>query len=109
MKYVFDLDNTLCKTNDSDYINSKPLLDRIKIVNKLYDDGNIITIFTARGMGSTDNNQIKAIKKYYSLTEKQLNDWGIKYHNLILGKPSGDYYIDDKGINDNEFFKRNSS
>jgi hypothetical protein len=59
-------------------------------------------------MGSTDNNQIKAIKKYYSLTEAQLKLWNVKYHNLILGKPSGDYYIDDKGINDNEFFKRNT-
>lgn len=109
MKYVFDLDNTLCETKDSDYINSKPFVDRIEIVNKLYDDGNTITIYTARGMGSTDNNQIKAIKKYYSLTETQLKLWNVKYHNLILGKPSGDYYIDDKGINDNEFFKRNTS
>jgi phosphoglycolate phosphatase-like HAD superfamily hydrolase len=108
MTYVFDLDNTLCETKSSDYANSKPLLDRIEIVNKLYDDGNTVTIYTARGMGSTDNNQIKAIKKYYSLTESQLKLWGVKYHNLILGKPSGDCYIDDKGINDNEFFKRNT-
>jgi site-specific DNA-adenine methylase len=27
------------------------------------------------------------------------------YHELFLGKPSGDYYIDDKGINSDEFFK----
>ncbi len=108
MKYVFDLDNTLCKTENSDYENSVPLFDRIEIVNKLFDEGNIITIYTARGMGSTDNNQIKAINKYYALTQSQLSLWGIKYHNLILGKPSGDYYIDDKGINDNDFFKRNA-
>jgi len=108
MKYIFDLDNTLCITEESNYFNSIPLLDRIKIVNKLYDEGNIIIIYTARGMGSTNNNQIKAIQKYYSLTETQLKNWGIQYHDLILGKPSGDYYIDDKGINDNEFFKRNT-
>jgi hypothetical protein len=108
MKYVFDLDNTLCKTENSDYKNSVPLFDRIQIVNKLFDEGNIITIYTARGMGSTDNNQIKAINKYYTLTQSQLSSWGVKYHNLILGKPSGDYYIDDKGINDNDFFKRNT-
>ena len=105
MTYVFDLDNTLCKTNDSNYKNCIPLLDRIKIVNRLYDEGNTITIYTARGMGSTNNNQIKAIKKYYSLTEMQLLQWGVRYHDLILGKPSGDCYIDDKGINDNDFFK----
>jgi len=105
MIYVFDLDNTLCKTSDSNYKNCIPLLDRIKIVNRLYDEGNTITIYTARGMGSTNNNQIKAIKKYYSLTEMQLLQWGVRYHDLILGKPSGDCYIDDKGINDNDFFK----
>jgi capsule biosynthesis phosphatase len=108
MTYVFDLDNTLCKTESSDYKNSVPFVDRIKIVNKLYDEGHIIIIHTARGMGSTENNQIKAIKKYYSLTETQLSLWGIKYHNLILGKPSGDFYIDDKGINHNDFFERNT-
>jgi len=30
--------------------------------------------------------------------------WGCKYHQLFLGKPSGDFYIDDKGINDTDFF-----
>jgi len=105
MKYVFDLDNTLCKTEESNYFNSTPRLDRIKIVNKLYNEGNIITIYTARGMGSTNNNQIMAIQKYYSLTQSQLKNWGIQYHDLVLGKPSGDYYIDDKGIKDDDFFK----
>ena len=27
-----------------------------------------------------------------------------KYHQLILGKPSGDVYVDDKGIKDGDFF-----
>ena len=29
---------------------------------------------------------------------------GAKHHQLFLGKPSGDYYIDDKGVNDEDFF-----
>lgn len=104
MKYVFDLDNTLCETQNSNYIESIPFKDRIEKVNTLYDLGHTITIYTARGMGSTDNNQSKAIAKYYSLTESQLSLWGLKYHNLILGKPAGDFYIDDKGINDEYYF-----
>ena len=40
----------------------------------------------------------------YDLTKKQLEDWGVEYHQLFLGKPSGDYYIDDKGIRDEDFF-----
>jgi capsule biosynthesis phosphatase len=105
MTYVFDLDNTLCITNESDYLRCVPIPDRIKKVNKLYEDGNTIIIYTARGMGSSNNNQIQAINKYYSITETQLKNWNIKYTHLMLGKPAADLYIDDKGINDNEFFK----
>lgn len=107
MTYVFDLDNTLCKTTNSDYLNSEPIIERINFVNVLYTEGNRIVIYTARGMGSTDNNQHKAIQKYYSLTEKQLNTWGLKYHSLMLGKPSGDFYIDDKGVESENFFRTN--
>jgi hypothetical protein len=106
MKYVFDLDGTLCSNTDGKYKNALPFQERIKQVNNLFDQGHIITIFTARGMGSTNNNQLEAINKYYTLTEEQLKNWKIKYHNLVFGKPSADYYIDDKGINDNDFFKQ---
>jgi hypothetical protein len=105
MTYVFDLDNTLCNTIDSDYYICTPKPERIKKVNKLYNEGNTIIIFTARGMGSSNNNQIEAINKYYSITEIQLKNWGVKYSYLLFGKPAADYYIDDKGINDNGFFK----
>jgi len=41
----------------------------------------------------------------FDLTEKQLKDWGCKYHELILGKPHADFFIDDKGIQCDDFFK----
>lgn len=107
MTYVFDLDNTLCKTIGSDYSNSTPLTERIEYVNSLYNSGNTIIIHTARGMGSSKNNQIEAINRYYLLTKTQLEKWGLKHHSLILGKPSGDFYIDDKGVKDEDFFRAN--
>lgn len=107
-KYVFDLDGTICTNTDGKYNFAEPFEERIKYINYLYELGNEIIIYTARGMGSTNNNQIMAINKYFILTQEQLKKWNVKYHYLILGKPSGDYYIDDKGINDNEFFKRNT-
>ena len=55
-------------------------------------------------MGRTENNQSKAYELFYDLTVEQLNKWGVKYHDLFLGKPSGDLYIDDKGVKDVEFF-----
>jgi acid phosphatase class B len=105
--YVIDIDGTICSNGDCNsckYEGSIPKYDRIKIINQLYEEGNIIKYFTARGMGRYNDNAEKAKEKFYSLTKMQLDIWGCKYHELILGKPSADYYIDDKGVNDNEFF-----
>jgi hypothetical protein len=55
-------------------------------------------------MGRHNNNVDLAKQEFYDLTENQLKSWGCKYHSLVLGKPSGDYYIDDKGINSDDFF-----
>ena len=55
-------------------------------------------------MGRYSNDMNLAKARFQQITELQLKLWGCKYHELILGKPSGDYYVDDKGINLNEFF-----
>ena len=38
----FDLDNTICVTKNNLYKKSKPIKQAIEIVNKLYNEGNII-------------------------------------------------------------------
>ncbi len=105
--YVIDIDGTICTNGDCTsckYEGSIPIKERIEQINKLYDKGNTIKYLTARGMGRYDDDGEKAKDKFYELTKMQLDMWGCKYHELILGKPSGDYYIDDKGVNANEFF-----
>ena len=103
--YVIDVDGTICDWEPGrDYTLSQPLTERIKVINKLYDDGNTIKYFTARGMGRYAGRSDKAIESIYAITQSQLDRWGCKYHKLILGKPSADYYIDDKGIVADEFF-----
>lgn len=108
MKYVVDIDGTICDKptcrQDGDYDTSVPKEDRIAKINKLYDEGHEIIYLTARGMGRFNDNVDLAKEAFYDLTENQLKSWGCKYHKLILGKPSGDYYIDDKGINSDDFF-----
>jgi phosphatidate phosphatase PAH1 len=105
MKYVIDIDGTICTSVDSgDYYNAIPIYDRIDKINKLYDEGNYIVYLTARGMGRYNNNADLAKSKFYEITKLQLKLWGCKYHELFLGKPSGDFYIDDKGVNVNDFF-----
>jgi capsule biosynthesis phosphatase len=104
-KYVVDIDGTICTSvTNGDYSSSLPIYDRIDEINKLYDEGNYIVYLTARGMGRYDNNADLAKARFYEITELQLRLWGCKYHKLFLGKPSGDFYIDDKGINSDEFF-----
>jgi capsule biosynthesis phosphatase len=99
MRIVFDLDGTLCsQTQSGKYHESEPFVDIIKYVNKLYDDGHVIIIQSARGMGSNCGNIGKAYNQWYSMTEKQLDKWGVKYNELLLGKPYADVYIDDRAL-----------
>jgi hypothetical protein len=101
MIYIVDIDNTICLTRKDaegrwDYLNSIPYKGRIERVNELYDEGNTIIYWTARGSGSGID--------WTELTKQQLDDWGCKYHEVKLGKPSYDIWIDDKAFNDEHFF-----
>jgi len=102
--YVFDIDGTICSKTEGDYTKALPKQNRINKINKLYDQGNTIVFQTARGMGRSKNSQAYAYAAFEEMTRKQLNNWKVKFHLLFLGKPSGDYYIDDKGISDEDFF-----
>ena len=55
-------------------------------------------------MGRSGNSFVYAHEAFYELTRTQLIEWGVKFHDLFLGKPAGDIYIDDKGIKDEDFF-----
>ncbi len=99
----FDLDNTICTTDSSNYKKSKPKKKIIHFINQLYDQGFYIKIFTSRYMGRTKDKVSLSKKKDSGHTKKQLKKWGLKYHELFLGKPSYDIFIDDKSL----FFKKN--
>ncbi len=104
MTYVFDIDSTICSKTDGDYTQAQPMNDRIQKINCLYNDGHKIIFLTARGMGRSNNSVNSAYESFYDLTHSQLIEWGVKFHQLFLGKPAGDYYIDDKGVSDEDFF-----
>ena len=99
---AFDIDGVICSSKTNNYRESKPNVNAIKRINDLYKNGHKIIIFTARYMGRTNNNKDEAIKLGYSQTEDQLKSWGLKYHELIFGKPSFDLLIDDKAYNYSE-------
>lgn len=95
-----DIDDTICyRENKSklDYSEAIPYTERIKKINQLYKEGNTIVYWTARGTVTQKN--------WFHVTLKQLNDWKCKFHELRMGKPAYDLFIDDKNINSEEFFK----
>ena len=98
MIFCFDIDNTICKTKGKNYKNAKPHKDVVKIINKLYDNGHIIKIFTARFMGRNNDNIKLAYKEGYKMTFKQLKKWNLKFHKLLMGKPSFDLFVDDRAL-----------
>lgn len=94
--YCFDIDGTLCSITDAAYDQAEPFHHRIKKVNELYDAGNTIILFTARGSTTGID--------WRQVTEGQMLEWGVKYHELLLGKPFADIFIDDKAVNDADWF-----
>ncbi len=102
-KYCFDIDGVICKTIKKKYKSSKPNNKVIKLINNLHDQGHYIIIFTYRFMGRNKENVKLAKKQGYNFTNAQLRNWGLKFHKLIFGKPSYDFFIDDKSI----FFEKN--
>ena len=101
--FVFDIDDTICYTKKRNYLESKPDNEMIKKVNKLYDEGNKIILFTSRGMVSCNGNVEKAIEKNEGILRKWLEENNVKYNHLYFGKPIADFYIDDRCFTAREF------
>jgi len=101
---AFDLDDVICKRNVEGkniekYKSCVPIKEMIEIVNTCYDSGDHIVIYTARGMNVFDKDVSKIYENLYDLTVSHLRSWGVKYHELIMGKIHYDILIDDKAIN----------
>lgn len=90
MQIIIDLDGTIC-TEEKTYSRSlaKPLEGAITSINNLFEAGNIIIIYSARTWME------------FEMTTVWLKKHEIKYHQLVLGKPIGDVWIDDRAINFN--------
>ena len=89
--YFIDIDNTICKSKNSNYINSIPYYHIINSFNKLYEAGHEVHYSTARGAVSG--------KDWSDFTLRQMKIWGVKYSSLNIGKMHYDLWIDDKAMN----------
>lgn len=92
-----DIDETICTTNEGrNYASALPLNDRIARINKLFDEGHHIIYWTARGSTTGID--------WTDITAEQFVLWKVKCHELRMGKPQYDLFIDDKNINSDTFF-----
>ena len=69
----------------------KPIQEAIDKYNHMYQEGNIIIYWTARGCVSG--------KDYLEQTRSQLKQFGVLYHSVRIGKPHYDKLYCDKAYN----------
>ncbi len=102
---VVDVDDTISTHRNRDYENAIPHTKIIKKLNKMYDSGWKIVYFTARGQVSC-NSDLELINQLRRpVLEAWMEKHGVKYHDLLFGKPIGVYYIDDKAMRPDEFME----
>jgi len=87
LRLIIDLDGTIC-TEEKTFSRSlaKPIKGASESINKLYSEGHTIILYSSRSW------------QEYEMTTEWLKSFEIKYHQLILGKPIGDLWIDDRAI-----------
>ena len=88
MVIYVDIDGTICYTTGTDHNDSEPNYVQIYKINKLYDEGNVIIYWTARWTVT--------LIDWLDLTKNQLSEWVVKLHDVRIGKPQYDLWIDDK-------------
>jgi uncharacterized HAD superfamily protein len=87
MQIIIDLDGTIC-SEEKTFSRSlaKPKKDAVETINAWYDEGHTIIIYTARTWME------------FEMTTDWLNKNKVKYHQLFMGKPVGDVWIDDRAL-----------
>ncbi len=94
--FVVDIDGVIAQLSpNNDYNLAQPNQPVIDAVNRLYEQGHKIVLFTARGY-------VTGID-WTEVTRGQMEKWGLKHHELRLGKPNASFYIDDKNLSVYDF------
>lgn len=87
MQIIIDLDGTIC-SEEKQFSRSmaKPLPGAVEQLSRLHREGHTLIIYSARGW------------QEYEMTCEWLGRHEIPYHQLVMGKPIGDVWIDDRAI-----------
>ncbi|HKM72867.1 MAG TPA: hypothetical protein VJX94_22850 [Stellaceae bacterium] len=98
MVICFDIDGVLCEQVEGNYAAAQPNREMIELVNRFYERGCRIVLHTSRFMGRTGGNPIESHRLGFDFTRCQLAQWGVRYHELHMGKPRYDVLIDDRSL-----------
>ncbi len=87
LKIVIDLDGTIC-SEEKQFSRSlaRPIEGAVESLKKLKSSGYHVIIYTARSWAE------------YEMTKDWLDKYKVPYDQLILGKPQGDFWVDDRAI-----------
>lgn len=110
--FIVDVDGTICdgaplEDGTYDYKNAVPIKSVIQRINHLYEAGNTIVLFTARGMRSCGGDLEKIKKSVVPTLQTWLETYNVKHHRLEIGKPWGEnpIYIDNRSLSIKSFLQ----
>ena len=107
-RLIFDLDNTISFSTNSNYIDSKPDLAIIDRMRTYKDEGFEIIISTSRNMRTYKESIGKINVHTLPIIIEWLDKHNVPYDEIIVGKPwcgTDGFYIDDRAIRPSEFLR----
>lgn len=100
LRICFDIDKTLVTSPnvEGDYSTVKPIYKNIEFVRLVKSLRHTVILYTARKMGTYSGNSGRALAEIGKITFETLEKFNIPYDEIYFGKPSADFYIDDKAV-----------
>ena len=107
-RLIVDLDDTISKTENGDYCNSKPIREIVDKLKEYSSLGFEIVIHSSRNMRTYESNLGKINIHTLPNIIEWLNNNQVPFDEVYVGKPwcgFDGFYIDDKSIRPSEFVK----
>lgn len=105
-RLIFDLDNTICFADGSDYAHAKPNKELIEKMKNYKKHGFDIIISTSRNIRTYESNIGKINANTIPVIIEWLQKNNVPYDEIYVGKPwcgEEGFYIDDKAVRPDEF------
>ena len=105
-RLIFDIDETICTTENGDYENSIPFVDVIEKMWEYKNQGFEICLSTSRNMKTYEGNSGKIAARTLPILIDWLNRNNVPYDEIYIAKPwcgFDGFYVDDKAIRPDEF------